>query len=120
MEVYEAVSSVVTECLKVSDMSLFDSNYGKSLSLDEFKAQQMQSISNLLKYLKEPWLKKIVQSIRLCLRDVGKGWFDLEQKVHHVYDVMKLKRFMELSTLLMQVSILFFSLSLNFCLNMCV
>ncbi|XP_071558365.1 dynein axonemal heavy chain 1-like [Temnothorax nylanderi] len=95
-EVYEAMGCVVVECINISNMNLFVSNYGKSMHLSEFESQQQQETSTVIKYLKETWLERITQSIRLCLRDVGKGWFDLGQKNHDIYDVMKLKRFMDL------------------------
>lgn len=93
----------MSECLKIKDMHLFVSNYGKSMTLDEFDSIERQKITATLKYLKEPWINKIVQSIRMRLRVVGKGWFNLEQKFHSVYDMMKLKRFMQLVVFCMQV-----------------
>ncbi|XP_023289892.1 dynein heavy chain 1, axonemal [Orussus abietinus] len=104
-EVHEAMSCIVSECLKVSGMNLFVQSSTKSLVLFEFEAQQNQTSGTLIKYLKEPWLEKITQSVRMCLRDVGKGWFNLEQKDHGVYDVMKLKRFMDLGVLRMQTAL---------------
>ncbi|XP_072745723.1 dynein axonemal heavy chain 1 [Anoplolepis gracilipes] len=95
-EVYEAMQCVVTECIHVSNMNLFIPIYGKSIYLSEFESQQRQETGIVIKYLKETWVEKITQSVRLCLRDIGKGWFDLEQRRHDVYDVMKLKRFMNL------------------------
>lgn len=102
-EVYEAMECVVVECIHVSNMNLFVQNYGKSMQLSEFESQQQQETGTVIKYLKEMWLEKITQSVRLCLRDIGQGWFDLEQKNHDVYDVMKLKRFMDLIVYRMQV-----------------
>lgn len=84
-------------------MNLFVSNYGKALRFEDFEAQQAQTTGTVIKYLKEQWLDKIVRSVRMWLRDVGKGWFNLEQKNPRVYDVMKLKRFVDLKILLMQV-----------------
>ncbi|XP_053995639.1 dynein axonemal heavy chain 1-like [Hylaeus anthracinus] len=101
-EVYEAMACVVAECIHVSSMNLFASNLGKFMQLEEFEDIQTLAITTVIKYLREPWLEKISQSVRLCLRDVGKGWFNLEQKVHGVYDMMKLNRFMNLGTLRMQ------------------
>ncbi|XP_024940673.1 dynein heavy chain 1, axonemal [Cephus cinctus] len=101
-EVHEAMCCIVAECINVSDMTLFSLNYGKSWTLDDFEAQQTQTTVTTFKYLRERWLEKMTQSIRMCLRDIGKGWFNLEQKDHHVYDVMKLKRFMNLTMLRMQ------------------
>lgn len=102
-EVHEAMQCVATECIHVSHMCLFIPNYGKSIYLSEFESQQHQETGTVVKYLKETWVEKIVQSVRLCLRDIGKGWFDLKQRRHDIYNVMKLKRFMELIAYRMQV-----------------
>ncbi|XP_043259684.1 dynein axonemal heavy chain 1-like [Colletes gigas] len=104
-EVYEAMASVVEECIHVSDMCLFASNFGKLMKLSEFVDVETLATVTVIKYLKEPWLEKITQSVRLCLRDVGKGWFNLKETFHDVYDAMKLKRFMNLITLRMQYAL---------------
>ncbi|XP_076380684.1 dynein axonemal heavy chain 1 [Megalopta genalis] len=101
-EVYEAMSCIVIECIHVSSMNLFASSIGKTVKLWEFEDMQTLATSTVIKYLKEPWLEKITQCVRMRLREVGKGWFNLDQKVHDVYDVMKLHRFMNLATLRMQ------------------
>ncbi|XP_043666184.1 dynein axonemal heavy chain 1-like [Vespula pensylvanica] len=101
-EVYEAMRCVVYECAYVSGMNLFVSNYGKSISLNEFETEQNQTTTIAMKYLKEPWLEKITQSVRIYLRDVGKGWFNLDQKFAEIYKVMKLKRLMDLIVFHMQ------------------
>lgn len=69
----------------------------------EFESQQQQETGTVIKYLKEMWLERIIQSVRLCLRDIGKEWFDLEQKNHDEYNMMKLKRFITLIAYRMQV-----------------
>ncbi|XP_076627799.1 dynein axonemal heavy chain 1 [Colletes latitarsis] len=104
-EVYEAMASVVEECIHVSNMCLFASNFGKLMKLSEFVDMETLTTVTVIKYLKEPWLEKITQSVRLCLRDVGKGWFNLKETFHDVYDVMKLKRFMNLIILRMQYAL---------------
>ncbi|RLU27110.1 hypothetical protein DMN91_000909 [Ooceraea biroi] len=104
-EVREAMQCVVVECLYVSNMNLFVSNYGKSMFLSEFESQQLQETSTVIKYLKELWLERITQLVRLCLRDIGKGWFDLEQKDHTMYNMTKLKRFMDLIIHKMQIAL---------------
>ncbi|KAK2581762.1 hypothetical protein KPH14_002241 [Odynerus spinipes] len=104
-EVYDAMRCVVAECANVSNMNLFISNYGKSMPLAEFESQQNQITTMVIKYLKEPWLEKITQSVRMCLRDVGKGWFNLDQKSPEIYNVMKLKRLMDLIVYHMQTSL---------------
>nr|XP_034195945.1 dynein heavy chain 1, axonemal-like [Osmia lignaria] len=104
-EVYQAMACIVARCIQLSTMNLFGVNYGKLITLSEFEEMHSQSTVSVVKYLKEPWLEKIAQSVRMCLRDIGKGWFDLKQKVPGVYDVMKLKRFMNLTTLRMQYAL---------------
>lgn len=94
---------VVAECIHVSSMNLFASNYGKSMSLLEFESQQNLETGMVIKYLKESWLERIAQSVRMCLRDLENGWLDPELKNHEIYDVMKLKRFMDVAVLRMQV-----------------
>lgn len=84
------------------------------MSLEEFERQQTQTTTRVIKYLKESWLEKITHSVRMCLRDIGKGWFNLEQKQHDVYDVMKLNRFMTLTKLRMQVCTLYFQFTCQF------
>jgi len=73
------------------------------MSLTEFEMLQEHETVTIIKYLKTLWLERIIQSVRLRLRDIGKGWFDFEQKNHDIYDVMKLKRFMDLIIYQMQV-----------------
>ncbi|XP_076766961.1 dynein axonemal heavy chain 1 [Xylocopa sonorina] len=104
-EVYEAMVCIVAECMNVSSMNLFGTSHGKQITLAEFEDLQSQATITVIKYLKEPWLEKVTQSVRMCLRDLGKGWFNLQQKLHGVYDVMKLKRFMNLTTLRMQYAL---------------
>ncbi|KAL6436551.1 hypothetical protein ACFW04_004787 [Cataglyphis niger] len=101
-EVHIAMQGVVAECIHVSNMNLFFLIYGKSIYLSEFESQQNQESSTVIKFLKEMWVENITKSIRLCLRDIGKGSFDLEQRNHDVYNVVKLKRFMDLIIYIMQ------------------
>lgn len=111
-EVYDAMSRVVESCETIINMSLFGTNHGKSLKLNEFEEQQLQTSATVIKYLNQQWIERIVQSVRMYLRDIGKGCFDLNQKTSHIYDVIKLKRFMELKISIMQVCI-FSSISHN-------
>ncbi|KAK9870899.1 hypothetical protein WA026_009856 [Henosepilachna vigintioctopunctata] len=96
-ETYKAMEYVVSECMKVATMSLFSSNFGaKYVSLEEFESIQSLVTSNLIKHLRGPWIDSIVFNIRACLRDVGKGWFDMQEKKFEVYEIAKMTRFMEL------------------------
>lgn len=84
-------------------MSLFSTNPGGPLTLEKFKALQLQSSSKTIKFLKEQWVQQIVQSISICFRDVSKGFFKINQIDPRVYEVIKIKRFISLTIQIMQV-----------------
>uniref|UniRef100_A0A6P7GR08 Dynein heavy chain 1, axonemal-like n=1 Tax=Diabrotica virgifera virgifera TaxID=50390 RepID=A0A6P7GR08_DIAVI len=102
-ETYRAMSYVNAECHKTAQMSLFTASYGsRYVSLDEFESIQNLATSVLLKQLRGPWIESIIYNIRMCLGDIGKGWFDINEKVFETYEISKLKRFMELVKFRMQ------------------
>nr|CAI5840362.1 unnamed protein product [Callosobruchus analis] len=102
-ETYLAMSYVVGECLKMSQASLFTASYGtKYVTLEEFDALQTQATSIIMKQLRGSWLETLVFNIRMCLGDLGKGWFDINEKIFETYEISKLKRFMELVKFRMQ------------------
>ncbi|KAF7272031.1 hypothetical protein GWI33_015147, partial [Rhynchophorus ferrugineus] len=105
-ETYLAMSYVVGECIKVSQMSLFSANYGaKYVTLDEFNTLQTQISNIVLKQLKTTWLETLVFNIRMCIGDLGKGWFDINERSYEVYEISKLNRFMELVKYRMQYTL---------------
>ncbi|KAG5868936.1 Dynein heavy chain 1, partial [Gonioctena quinquepunctata] len=102
-ETYMAMSYVVAECLRVGQMSLFTMNYGtKYVTLEEFDSLQTQTTNITIKQLKGPWLETLVFNIRMCIGDLGKGWFDINEKSFETYEISKLMRFMELVKYRMQ------------------
>ncbi|CAG9819626.1 unnamed protein product [Phaedon cochleariae] len=105
-ETYLAMSYVVGECLKVAQMSLFTSNYGtKYATLEEFESAQTQTTSIVMKQLRGPWLETLVFNIRMCIGDLGKGWFDINESKFDTYLISKLIRFMELVKFRMQYTL---------------
>lgn len=58
----------------------------------------------MIKYLKGVWLEMITYNLRMCLGDLGKGWFNINQKKYELYEIAKLLRLMELIKHRMQVS----------------
>ena len=54
-------------------------------------------------FLKDSWITTLRASIRTCLRDVGKGWFNIHETNWEVYQISKLKKFMETVKFIMQV-----------------
>ena len=108
-EVYEAQAAIVAECREASKVRLFAFRHGRTLSLEEFETQQTHAMHEAADYLRDRWTANVAQCARMCMRDLGKGWFDLGQRRHDVYDFMKLKRFFELTRQRMQVIMWFTS-----------
>ncbi|XP_044254832.1 dynein axonemal heavy chain 1-like isoform X2 [Tribolium madens] len=105
-ETYRAMFLVVGECLKIEQMSLFTKSYGiKHITLEEFDTVQSQCTNNVIKHMQGQWVETVVYNIRMCLGDVGKGWFDISVYNYEVYEVSKLKRFMELVKYRMQYTL---------------
>jgi len=97
-----ALGIVNTECRQVSEHHLLRSNLVKSSRLEEFESLQQSAMSQTTHFLKDTWSAAIKASIKQTLKEVGKGWFNLEEKSREVYQFSKLKRFLTMSTFRMQ------------------
>lgn len=103
--VINTVDSVVVECAHVSRLLFFTTNLSKTASLADFQnAQEIQS-STTLSYIKGQWIDNISGSICMCLRSVGKGWFDIRTDTWTSYLFSKLSRLLELVKYMMQNSL---------------
>ena len=54
-------------------------------------------------FLKDSWITTLRAAIRTSLRDVGKGWFNIHETNWEVYQISKMKKFMEMVKFTMQV-----------------
>ncbi|KAL5013927.1 hypothetical protein ScPMuIL_008197 [Solemya velum] len=106
-ESIQAVGKVRTECNKVSVMSLYHIPTTKPMRLEEFEQTQSQATSQVSLFLKDSWISTLRAAIRTCLRDVGKGWFNIYEINWEVYQISKLKKFMEMVKFIMQDSLRF-------------
>ena len=104
-EAIDALSKVRVECNKVNAMSLFQIP-NKYMKLDEFEQTQNQQISQIALYLKDSWINTLKSGIRASFLDSGKGWFNIKETDFSVYQISKLKKFMELVKFEMQVCII--------------
>ena len=59
-------------------------------------------------FLKDSWLTTLRASVRSSLRDIGKGWFNLEETNWEVYRMSKISKLMESVRFMMQVIFLIF------------
>lgn len=62
-------------------------------------------------FLRDSWLNTLRTAIRSSLLDVGKGWFNMEQRNWEVYQISKLAKFMQLVKFAMQVQSTIYILS---------
>uniref|UniRef100_A0A1Y1N5M7 Dynein heavy chain 1, axonemal n=2 Tax=Photinus pyralis TaxID=7054 RepID=A0A1Y1N5M7_PHOPY len=101
-ETYRGMSIVHKYCMEAAVMSLFTSSYGKHVTLKEFETVQSRTTDNVIVFLKMTWISNISRNIRMCLGDIGKGWFNVNEKHPNIYDTAKLVRFMEVVKYRMQ------------------
>ena len=66
----------------------------KTIRLDEFIMNQNSAQKSLIEAVKESWPKMITTSVRNNLKDVKKGWFNIEESNLEVYNFSKLRKFL--------------------------
>jgi dynein heavy chain len=111
IEVIKTLSKVRTECDKLADSNIFASNLTKTVKIDEFEQLQSQSIANMKVFLKENWINNVKNLIRSGFKDVGKGWYNMQESNMEVYNISKLKKLMNTIKFIMQDSIRFLVLN---------
>jgi hypothetical protein len=80
---------------------------GKTMRVEEFKQNQMASISTLKYATREQgWVDKLQRIIKTSFESVGKGWFYLQEKKKETYEFGKLKKFLTLVNFMMQDTVL--------------
>jgi len=101
----ELISCIVktkAENQNIMSKSLFAPHPTKTTKADEFEQMEIQAIQQTAAYLKDTWLTSLKNSLRNGLKDVGKGWFNLNETKREVYDISKLKKFMTMINFMMQ------------------
>ncbi|KAK9803422.1 hypothetical protein WJX72_010826 [[Myrmecia] bisecta] len=101
-EVVMAAVKVRTECNKVLKMNLCQTHFAKSSRVEEFEAAQAQAADQTANYLKEAWLAALKTAIRNSFKDIGKGWYNLNEANYETYQFSKLKRFLLLVRFVME------------------
>ena len=77
------------------------------MKLEEFEQTQNQSCMQVQSFLKDNWLTTLCTKVTSSLREVGKGWFNINENKWEVYEISKLRKFMELVKFAMQDSLRF-------------
>jgi dynein heavy chain len=91
----------------VLKFELFNTRPTKVLKPEEFEQLQMQAISYVSQQLKDVWLLSLKNGIKNSLKEVGKGWFNLNEKRQEVYEISKLKKFMTMINFMMEDTLRF-------------
>lgn len=55
----------------------------------------------MIKFLKVNWVNQLIQIIKDHFKDVGKGWFNMNETNRLTYEFGKLKRFLTVVRLMM-------------------
>ena len=92
-DIIRIIVAVKVECAKMMETNFF-SLATKTIQLEEFRMQQQGSIDVADKFLNITWPATIIAHIRSSLRNVKKGWFNLEESNNEVYGFSKLKKFL--------------------------
>nr|AML30859.1 axonemal inner arm dynein heavy chain 3 [Marsilea vestita] len=106
-EVILATVRLRAECNKVLKLNLLNTHYNKSLRLEDFEQMQAQSIEQTSMHLRDSWTSVLKNIIRSSFKDVGKGWFNLQETSLDAYDASKMKRFLRMVRYMMEDSVRF-------------
>ncbi|GFS18450.1 dynein heavy chain 1, axonemal [Elysia marginata] len=103
LESIEAMGLVRTECDNlISTMSFFNFRVSKLFKIQEFINLQDQATNTMSNFLREQWLTSLRTHIRKAFMNVRKGWFNIYEDNWHIYQISKMKKFMETVKFMMQ------------------
>ncbi|KAI9349443.1 dynein heavy chain and region D6 of dynein motor-domain-containing protein [Zopfochytrium polystomum] len=111
LEVIRTLAKVRIECDKLLTNSMFVTSIAKIVRLDEFEQIQNQSLQNVKSQLKDNWVPSLKSIIKAGFKDVGKGWYNMQESNPDVYKISKLKKFMTTVKFIMQDSLRFLLLN---------
>ena len=101
-EVISAIVKVKSEGLKIQKMNIFNIHYTKSSKSLEFEQAQGQATDQVSNQVKETWILTLKNLIRSSFKDVGKGWFNLNEQNQETYEFSKLKKFLRVVRFMME------------------
>lgn len=94
------------ELLEKETLNIFSVPLKKTaVTLDEFDQIQTQSLKKTVEVLKGETLTKIRDFIKENLKNVGKGWLNINEPNREIYEMSKLKKFMNAVRFMMEESV---------------
>ena len=106
-EIIGCLVKVRTECNKALTLQLYNTNFTKSIGVEEFEQTQAATLLTTIEYLKLTWSAALKNGVKASLKEVGKGWYNLNEKVSEVYAISKLKRLLRTVNFIMEDSVTF-------------
>ena len=77
----------------------------KTVRAEEFASYQQTSLNQVGQFVRETWLANVTQAMVENLKNIKKGWFNIEEANVEVYVFSKLKRFMARINFMMEDSV---------------
>eukprot|EP01041_Mallomonas_annulata_P000971 gene971-1882_t len=66
----------------------------KTVRMEEYTLNQQASTTTMTTNIRELWINSVTQCIRTSLKDVKKGWFNMDESNLEVYNFSKLRKFL--------------------------
>lgn len=89
------------------DNQIWSTKLDKVMRIEEFKQNQSAAIQTMkFNTGKEGWVGKLEKIIKASFKDVGKGWFNINENQKETYEFGKLKKFLTLVNFMMQDTVL--------------
>jgi dynein heavy chain len=77
----------------------------KTMRIEEYTMAQGSQASAMTQAVKEGWLNSITNSVRNNLKEIRKGWFNIDETNIDIYNFSKLKKFLMMINMVMESSI---------------
>lgn len=102
IELIRAFHQIQQETIKLRIKSSIIFKIEKSLRVEEFVSSQLVAANSLKSLVKDHWALDVESSIRNHLKDVKKGWFNINESSNEVYSYSRLKKFFKRINLFME------------------
>ncbi|KAJ3337633.1 hypothetical protein HDU93_000776 [Gonapodya sp. JEL0774] len=107
VEVIRTLSRIRVECDKLLHGYSLVALVNKMVKLDEFEQVQAQNFQLLKTVTREQWIPALKNAIKSGFKDVGKGWYNIQESNMEVYKISKFRKFMTSVKFLMQDTLRF-------------
>ncbi|OMJ85153.1 hypothetical protein SteCoe_13621 [Stentor coeruleus] len=100
-EVILSLDKIKEQCILAAEKEIFNTNFIKTMRLEEFRQIESGAISQVALYLTS-WKDHIQGIIQNSFQGVGKGWFNLHETAKETYEFGKLKKYLTMVKIMMQ------------------